>query len=43
MARIASATAVALGLLCACEARAIVRGWSLPVGGSLLAVARRTA
>jgi len=41
--KVGSATNAALGLLCACEARAIVRGWSLPVGGSLLAVARRTA
>jgi SAM-dependent methyltransferase len=41
--KVGSVTNAALGFLCACEARAIVRSWSLPVGGSLLAVARRTA
>jgi hypothetical protein len=30
-----------LGWLCACEARATHNGWSLPLGGSLLAVARK--
>jgi SAM-dependent methyltransferase len=31
------------GALCACEARAVTAGWPLPVGASLLAVARRAA
>jgi hypothetical protein len=39
--RIGNFTNKALGLLCACDARAIAAGWSLPVGGSLLAIARK--
>jgi SAM-dependent methyltransferase len=29
------------GALCACELRPVASGWSLPVGGSLLAIARK--
>jgi SAM-dependent methyltransferase len=39
--KLGGATNVILGWLCACEAQATHRGWSLPWGGSLLAVARK--
>jgi len=39
--RVGKTTNTVLGLLCAGERRAIGRGWSLPVGGSLLVVARK--
>jgi len=41
--KVGTAANALFGFLCACEARAIVRRWSLPVGGSLLAVARKSA
>ena len=39
--KIGHMTNTTFGLLCAAEARAIAAGWSLPIGGSLLAIARR--
>jgi hypothetical protein len=39
--KVGGITNAVCGALCACEAWPISRGWSLPVGGSLLAIARK--
>jgi SAM-dependent methyltransferase len=40
--KVGGITNTVCGALCACEAWPISRGWSLPVGGSLLAIARKS-
>ena len=41
--KIGPAANALFGAACACEARALDAGWSLPIGGSLLAVGRKPA